>query len=144
MTEGIMAHAMTHYAAISACSMGGICIPAMRSHTFIFKSLISVVKRAGSKSWHDISSWNEMPLCSSGRPHAFVLLSARARRTRRWTSSASTQPPAPATGSAGLQPPAPEPAGRIGAKQLRWMRALPESEARGDVRPRAEMCGGSF
>ena len=44
MTEGIMAHAMTYYAAISACSMGGICIPAMRSHTFIFKSLISVVK----------------------------------------------------------------------------------------------------
>ena len=85
MTEGIMAHAMTYYAAISACSMGGICIPAMRSHTFIFKFLISVVKRAGSKSWHDISSWNEMPLCSSGRPHAFVLLSARARRTRRWT-----------------------------------------------------------
>ena len=85
VTEGIMAHAMTYYAAISACSMGGICIPAMRSHTFIFKSLISVVKRAGSKSWHDISSWNEMPLCSSGRPHAFVLLSARARRTRRWT-----------------------------------------------------------
>ena len=26
MTEGIMAHAMTYYAAISACSMGGICM----------------------------------------------------------------------------------------------------------------------
>ena len=26
VTEGIMAHAMTYYAAISACSMGGICM----------------------------------------------------------------------------------------------------------------------
>ena len=130
MTECIMAHAMTYDAAISACSLGGICIPAMRSHTFIFKYLISVVKRAESKSWHGISSWNEVLLWSSGRPHASVLLSAL---------SASTQRPAPATGSAGLQPPAPEPAGRIGAKQLRWMRALLESEARGDVHPRAEI-----
>ena len=47
MTEGIMAHAMTYYAAISACSIGCICVPATRSHTYIFKSLISVVKRAG-------------------------------------------------------------------------------------------------
>ena len=30
-------------------------------------------------------------------------------------------------------------AGRIGANQLRWMRALLESEARGDVHPRAEI-----
>ena len=64
---------------------GGHMHPGDAVENFYFKSLISVVKRAGSKSWHDISSWNEMPLCSSGRPHAFVLLSARARRTRRWT-----------------------------------------------------------